>query len=64
MRHPEVSERILERKLANVQTTGARILVTDNPGCIMHLRGGMDAAGLPIQVLHMAELMAAHLPQP
>lgn len=63
VRHPEVSERILARKLANVQETGARILVTDNPGCIMHLRGGVDAQGLPIRVLHMAELMAAHLPR-
>ena len=37
-------------------------LVTDNPGCIMHLRGGMDAQGLPMQVLHIAELVATHLP--
>ena len=63
MRHPEVSERILARKLANVQETGARLLITDNPGCIMHLRGGVDAQGLPIQVLHLGELMAAHLPR-
>jgi Fe-S oxidoreductase len=63
VRHPEVSERILARKLANVQETGARLLITDNPGCILHLRGGVDAQGLPIQVLHLAELMAAHLPR-
>jgi Fe-S oxidoreductase len=62
VRYPEVAARILARKLENVQQTGARILVTDNPGCILHLRGGIDAAGLPIQVLHLAELMAAHLP--
>jgi L-lactate dehydrogenase complex protein LldF len=59
--HPATAERILARKLANVQETGARILVTDNPGCIMHLRGGIDAQGLPIRVLHIAELMALHL---
>ncbi len=63
VRHPEVTERILARKLANVQTTGAPLLVTDNPGCILHLRGGVDAQGLPIQVVHLAELMAAHLPR-
>ena len=58
---PEVAEHILARKLDNVRDTGARTLVTDNPGCIMHLRGGIDAQKLPVQVLHLAELMAAHL---
>ena len=45
-----------------MQATGARILVTDNPGCIMHLRGGARALGLPLHVLHIAELVAARLP--
>lgn len=63
---PEVAERILDRKLENVLRTGARTVVTDNPGCIMHLRGGLDAGyprgvKLPVRVLHIAELMAAHL---
>src|SRR5207248_11438235 len=58
---PEVAERILARKMDNVMKTGARTLVTDNPGCIMHLRGGIDAQKLPIRVLHIAELLAAHL---
>ncbi len=31
------------------------------PGCIMHLRGGIDAAGLEIRVMYIAELMAAAL---
>jgi Fe-S oxidoreductase len=58
---PEVAEHILARKLENVLKTGARTLVTDNPGCIMHLRGGIEAQKLPVRVLHIAELMAAHL---
>src|SRR5205823_3967774 len=61
-RYPEVADQILDRKLANVLTTGARTLVTDNPGCILHLRGGIDARNLPLRVLHLAELLAAHLP--
>ncbi len=58
---PEVSEQILARKLDNAGTTGARTLITDNPGCILHMRGGIDAQGRPLRVLHLAELMAAHL---
>jgi Fe-S oxidoreductase len=59
--YPELSEHILARKLANVDQTGARILVTDNPGCIMHLRGGMDASGRSVRVLHLAELLDERL---
>ena len=59
--YPELSEHILARKLANVDETGARTLVTDNPGCIMHLRGGVDASGRSVRVLHLAELLDERL---
>ncbi len=60
--HPEVAERLLNNKLRNAESTGASILVADNPGCLMHLRGGVDATGKPIRVLHLAQLMAEQLP--
>ena len=62
VRAPEISSGILARKLANVADSGAPILVTDNPGCVLHLRGGADAAGIPLRVLHVAEYLAARLP--
>jgi Fe-S oxidoreductase len=55
---PAISERLMNLKLDNAQATGAPILVTDNQGCIMHLRGGCDAAGRPLKVVHLAELLA------
>ena len=58
---PQVAEHILARKLENVRNTGARTQITDNPGCILHLRGGIDVQKLPVRVLHIAELLAAHL---
>ncbi len=33
----------MNRKLDNAAATGAHTVVTDNQGCIMHLRGGCDA---------------------
>jgi Fe-S oxidoreductase len=60
--HPEVSRYIVQRKLDNVRSTGAPILATDNPGCILHLRGALDAAGDPIEVKHIAELLAQRVP--
>ncbi|MEX2178340.1 MAG: (Fe-S)-binding protein, partial [Gemmatimonadaceae bacterium] len=58
---PEVSRGILERKLENVAASGAQVLVTDNPGCVLHLRGGADASGSRIRVVHAAEFLAARL---
>jgi Fe-S oxidoreductase len=60
--HPEVAERLLHNKLRNAESTGANLLIADNPGCLMHLRGGVDATGKPIRVLHLAQLMAEQLP--
>jgi iron-sulfur cluster protein len=59
--YPEVSQRILERKFGNVAQSGAAVLVTDNPGCIAHMRGGVDAQQKPWRVLHIAELVAEQM---
>jgi L-lactate dehydrogenase complex protein LldF len=59
--YPEVAERLMNRKLDNAQKTGAPIVVTDNQGCIMHLRGGCDAGKRSLQVKHLAELVAERL---
>jgi len=56
--YPEVAERLMNRKLSNAEATGTRLIVTDNQGCIMHLRGGLDASGRRIEVKHIAELLA------
>lgn len=57
-RRPGVCSQILARKLHCVDETGASLLVTDNPGCIMHLRGGIGASGRTVIVKHTAEIVA------
>ncbi|HXX79373.1 MAG TPA: LUD domain-containing protein [Ktedonobacteraceae bacterium] len=59
--HGDVSERIMNNKLNNAESTGATVLVADNPGCLMHLRGGVDASGRRMRVLHLAQLIAEQL---
>ncbi len=61
LEHGEVAERLLENKLNNAESTGAMVLVADNPGCLMHLRGGVDATGRKMRVLHLAELIAERI---
>ena len=60
--HPEVSSRLLDRKLGRAGENDPEIIVTDNPGCIMQMRGGLRARGSDVAVLHLAELMARYLP--
>ena len=46
---PELSAPILERKLENIEKTGAPLLLIDCPGCVMQIRGGMDKRGSKVQ---------------
>ncbi|MGH2494584.1 MAG: LUD domain-containing protein [Ktedonobacteraceae bacterium] len=59
--HGDVAERLLHNKLRNAESTGATLLLADNPGCLMHLRGGVDAQGKKLRVLHLAQLVAERL---
>jgi iron-sulfur cluster protein len=55
---PEISSEILKKKLDNIEKTDARILVTDCPGCVLQIRGGMDKRCSKIQVKHIAEIIS------
>src|SRR5436190_438621 len=59
VRLPEVSSAILERKLKNLEASGARCLVACDAGCLMQIRGGLSRRGSPLQALHLAEVIAA-----
>lgn len=61
---PDVAAPVLARKLACVAEAEADVLVTDNPGCALHLRGGAAATGLDVEVLHLAEYLARVLATP
>ncbi len=58
---PDVAGRILEWKLEAVAKTGATILASDNPGCLMHIGGGANNRGLRLRVSHVLELVAERL---
>jgi iron-sulfur cluster protein len=55
---PELSAELLKKKLDAVEETGADLLVTDCPGCVLQLRGGMDKRGGKVKVKHIAEAVA------
>ncbi|HEX6061186.1 MAG TPA: LUD domain-containing protein [Candidatus Limnocylindria bacterium] len=59
--HPALAQKIAERKLDCVRATGAQVLVTDNPGCLLHLRGAADVAPDRFVVRHVAEVLVEGL---
>ncbi len=54
---PELSAKLLHRKMEHVRGTGADVLVTGNPGCQMQLEAGVRAAGLRMEVVHIVDLL-------
>ena len=53
---PELARKMGERKRATLEAAGGDIVVSGNPGCMLHL------AALGVNVMHSAELMAESLP--
>lgn len=55
---PEMSDRILGRKLDTIRVSGAELLVTGNPGCLLQLKKGL-ADHLPdVKIMHLTEVLA------
>jgi glycolate oxidase iron-sulfur subunit len=57
--HPEEARRLRERKLDAALATGADVIATANPGCLLQLRVGLAARGSRVQVRHVVELLDA-----
>src|SRR5438067_2053074 len=53
----EMAERLQRRKIENILKTGAQIVVTSNPGCLLQIRAGLRKAGSPIEVVHIADFI-------
>src|SRR5262249_5455665 len=55
---PEMAGELLERKLRHVQTTGASIVATGNPGCLLQLLSGARRQNMPLRIVHPITLLA------
>ena len=57
--HFDLSMQVLDRKIDNVERTGAGLLVTSCPACIIQLSYGIRKRNLPIRVCHIGQLVPA-----
>lgn len=55
---PEMANKLLERKIANILKTGADVVANGNSGCMLQLINGMKQRHLNIRVVHPMTLLA------
>jgi glycolate oxidase iron-sulfur subunit len=55
--HPELGGRIGGDKVEAIRKSGAEVVATGNPGCMMQIGAGLRMAGLPVDVVHPVELL-------
>jgi glycolate oxidase iron-sulfur subunit len=54
---PEMAERLGRRKLANILSTGARVVVTANAGCLLQIARQARMEGQTLRIVHPMELL-------
>jgi glycolate oxidase iron-sulfur subunit len=55
---PEMADKLLQRKLDHIASTGATVVATGNPGCLLQIQNGLAARGTKIEVVHPVTLLA------
>ncbi len=55
--HPGMSKDLLDRKMDDVKATGAEVVVSANPGCLLQLEWGAKRAKSNVQVKHVTQVL-------
>jgi glycolate oxidase iron-sulfur subunit len=55
--HPELGGQITGDKVKAILASGAQVVATGNPGCMMQIGAGLRMAGVHIKVVHPVELL-------
>lgn len=53
----DLSMRLLDRKMENLAATRAQTVVAGNPGCLIQLAYGVRQRGLPMETIHIVDLL-------
>lgn len=59
---PDNAAALGARKLDHLEESGATLLVSNNLGCALHLRQGLAARGMAVEVVHPLQLLQRALP--
>lgn len=59
VKFPGISGGMARTKIESIKRTGAGAVVGVDSSCLMQIRGALSRAGLPIQALHLAQILAS-----
>jgi glycolate oxidase iron-sulfur subunit len=54
---PDAANALRDRKVQNILRTDADVIVSGNPGCLLQIATGLEAAGRPMRIMHLVEVL-------
>ncbi|HEY3025285.1 MAG TPA: (Fe-S)-binding protein [Pyrinomonadaceae bacterium] len=58
VKYSEISNAILQEKLARIANSGVEYVIANDSSCLMQISGGLSRAGSSVKTMHLAELLA------
>ncbi len=58
VKYPEISDKMVTDKAADIAATGADAVLAGDLGCLLNIAGKLSRRGSPIEVRHIAEVLA------
>jgi L-lactate dehydrogenase complex protein LldE len=58
VKYPEISTRMVAEKAADIEATEAELLLAGDMGCLLNMAGRLSRDGAPVEVRHVAEVLA------
>jgi L-lactate dehydrogenase complex protein LldE len=58
VKFPDISNRMVEDKVANIEATGADVVLAADMGCLLNIAGKLKRKGSKVEARHVAEVLA------
>lgn len=64
VKYPDISNKMVSNKSANIGATGADLLLAGDLGCLMNMAGKLSREGRPVHARHIVEVLAGDTKTP
>lgn len=64
VKYPDISERMVDEKIKNIENTNADVLLAGDLGCLLNMSGRLTRLGKKIDCYHTVEVLAGMADQP
>ena len=58
VKYPEISDKMVSDKAADIAATGADAVLAGDLGCLLNIAGKLTRLGIPVETRHVAEVLA------